>query len=94
MNNIERIVVDLLKKDLLTIEEVVLILKEVNEISDKTLSFNYDNKDGSNVKINIPADVVRSGIAKMFEKVQISKKEEKVESDKDDIVKNILKLIK
>ena len=94
MNSVENVVVDLLKKDLLTIDEVVKILKEINEISDKVVSFNYDNKNGSTVKLSVPTEIVKNSFNKIMEKIVVGKKEEVKETNKDDIVKNILKLIK
>ena len=94
MNRVEMVVIDLLKRELITIEEAVNLLKEVNEISDKTLAFNYDNKNGSNVRLTIPSEIIKTGFGKIFERVSFSKKEENSEFNKDDIVKNILKLIK
>jgi len=94
MNSVENVVIDLLKKDLLTIDEVVKILKEINEISDKVVSFNYDNKNGSTVKLSVPSEIVKNSFNKIMEKIVVGKKEEVKETNKDDIVKNILKLIK
>ena len=94
MNSVENVVIDLLKKDLLTIDEVVKILKEINEISDKVVSFNYDNKNGSTVKLSVPSEIVKNSFNKIMEKIVAGKKEEVKETNKDDIVKNILKLIK
>ena len=94
MNSVENVVIDLLKKDLLTIDEVVKILKEINEISDKVVSFNYDNKNGSTVKLSVPSEIMKNSFNKIMEKIVVGKKEEVKETNKDDIVKNILKLIK
>ena len=70
MNSVENVVVDLLKKDLLTIDEVVKILKEINEISDKVVSFNYDNKNGSTVKLSVPTEIVKNSFNKIMEKIK------------------------
>lgn len=94
MNKIENVIIDLLKKDLITTEDVVGILKDLNEISDKTVSFKYDNKRGANVRISLPADIIKTGFNKVFEKAFTLKQEDKKETENDDIVKNILKLIK
>ena len=76
MDSVENVVIDLLKKDLLTIDEVVKILKEINEISDKVVSFNYDNKNGSTVKLSVPSEIVKNSFNKIMEKIVVGKKEE------------------
>ena len=93
MNNLEPLIIELLKNNHLNAGEAIEIIKLLNKEDENKLSFKYETKNGSLVYLGIPSEIVKVNIGGLLEKVSL-KKEDKAKLDKDDIIENILKIIK
>ena len=94
MNNIENIIIELFKKNLITAEDFVNFYKELAVLKEKNLVMNYDGKSGTVVKVSIPNEIIKGIFQKLFDKIVNIDINGKEENAKDEIMKNILKLVK
>lgn len=102
MNNIEMKIFNMLSDGIITAEEASILLKETGEEDEKTVLLKYLGKDGSTVNINIPVELINNvlteGLAKIskrFKAIGVKKEnEEQGETSNDELIKNILKMIK
>ena len=93
MNNLEPLIIELFKEDKISFDQTVELIRILKENNDKNVSFKCETKSGIYLQFGIPSDLVKINVNKLFDKVTF-KKDNKQQEDKDDLIENILKIIK
>ena len=90
MNNIENLLISLLKEEKINTKEFFDYLKELKEFENKAVNFNIESKKGLKLHAIIPKDFIKEITNEI---PTIIKKENGKNLDGENIIKNILKYI-
>ena len=93
MNNLEPLIIELFKDNKISFDQTIELIKTIKKDDENNVSFKFETKGGTYFYFGIPSDIVKMNLNRIIEKVT-SKKENKTHNEKDDLIENILKIIK
>lgn len=93
MNNLEPLIIELFRNDKINYDQTIELIKILKKEESNKVSLKYETKNGTSFYFGIPEDLIKLNVDNILNKM-LFKKEENKNKDKDELIENILKIMK